>query len=338
MKFKNFKHKKIIFLILIFLLLIIIGTAFILFWPTKKVYHVGIISGTDFFVGTDEGFIRKMSELGYRENVDIVYDVKKINNDLSEANKIIEKFLKNKVDLIFSFPTNVAVLSKELTQNTKIPVVFGDATIEGTGLVKDVNFPGDNITGVRQATIETVVERFDLMHELVPNAKKYLIFYQSDLSVMLGQLRELALLAEKSGVDLILKPVDSTSDIDFYLKEQENMSSFDFDAILTIIEPVANIPSSSQILSVFAEKYKIPFGGAPLNNEACQNLFGVSIDNVLAGSQAAVLADKVLRGVPAGSIPVVTAEKYIQINLKMAEKLGLKIDDSLISRANIVIR
>jgi len=327
---------KIILSCLLFFAIIIAG--FFWFFPQKKVYHVGIISGTDFFEGTDQGFINKMTELGYRENENIVYEIKKTNNDMGEANEMIKKFVDGKVDLIFAFPTNAAILAKELTADTTIPVVFGSVTIEGSGLIQNLNYPGGNMTGVRQETVETVVKRFEIMHKLAPNAKKYLIFYQSNLTIVPNELRELLSLAEKSGVQLILEPVDSTSDIDFYLKEQEKKSSLDFDAILTIIEPVAVIPSSAKVLAVFADKHKIPFGGAPLNDGEYQNLFGVSVDNVVVGGQSAVLADKVLRGTPVGSIPIATAAKYIQINLKVAEKLGLKIDEDILSQANKIIR
>lgn len=319
------------------LLLAIFIAAFFLFYHPKKVYHIGIISGTDFFEGTDQGFRDRMTELGYKEGDNIVYDIQKTNNDMAEANKIIENFVNKKVDLIFAFPTNVAVLAKDLAKDTSIPVIFGDATIEGSGLVKDANYPGNNITGVRQATIETVIKRFELMHSLVPDAKKYLIFYQDNFPIVINQLRELLILANESGVELVLKPVDNTKDINFYLQEQDKKSSIDFDAILTIIEPVAVAPESSKILAIFADTHHIPLGGAPLFGDY-QNLFGVSIDNLVAGKQAAILADKILKGISAGSIPVVTSDNYIQINLKVAKNLGLTVDDNLLSQANEVIQ
>jgi len=337
MKIKLAKSQ-IIFILTVFVVLIGVFVGFFLINnPMKKVYHVGIISGTDFFAGTDQGFIQKMRELGYKEGENIIYDIQKTNNDSEAANKIIKKFIDDKVDLIFAFPTNVAIQAKELAKNTKIPVVFGDATIEGSGLVKDVNYPGDNITGVRQETTETVVKRFELMHKLAPNAKRYLIFYQADIAIVPNQIRELVSLAQESDVELVLKPVKSTADIVVYLKEQEESLSLDFDAILTIIEPIANIPVNSQVLSVFANMHNIPFGGAPLSGEY-ENLFGVSMDTSLAGGQAAILADKVLKGTFAGSIPVVTAEKYIQINLKIARRLGLTVDNNLFSQADEIIR
>ena len=54
--------------------------------------------------------------------------------------------------------------------------------------------------------------------------------------------------------------------------------------------------------------------------------------------QAAPLADKILGGIPAGTIPVVSAEPYFQLNFRAAEKLGLKVNEGLLSRAEEIIR
>jgi putative ABC transport system substrate-binding protein len=68
------------------------------------------------------------------------------------------------------------------------------------------------------------------------------------------------------------------------------------------------------------------------------SLFGVTVDARDAGRQAAVLADKVLNGIPAGTIPVVSAENYIEINYLKAKHLGLKVNEGLLSIANRIIR
>ncbi|MFA5356911.1 MAG: ABC transporter substrate binding protein, partial [Candidatus Omnitrophota bacterium] len=56
------------------------------------------------------------------------------------------------------------------------------------------------------------------------------------------------------------------------------------------------------------------------------------------GALAAGLADKILRGVPAGVIPVVTPELRLRINYKVIQRLGLKAPEGLLSRADEIIR
>ena len=50
------------------------------------------------------------------------------------------------------------------------------------------------------------------------------------------------------------------------------------------------------------------------------------------------LADKVLNGIPAGTIPVVTPEQDLWINYKVAQELGLRVSEGLLSMAEEIIR
>jgi ABC-type uncharacterized transport system substrate-binding protein len=50
------------------------------------------------------------------------------------------------------------------------------------------------------------------------------------------------------------------------------------------------------------------------------------------------LADKVLKGTRAGTIPVASSESYLQINMKAAQAMGVKVPDGLVKMANEVIR
>ena len=49
------------------------------------------------------------------------------------------------------------------------------------------------------------------------------------------------------------------------------------------------------------------------------------------------VADKSIRGTPAGTIPVVSAENYLRINYRMAHKLGLMAPQGLLNLADEII-
>src|SRR4030042_2196401 len=101
----------------------------------QKVYQVGILSGAEPFANIADGFKSKMTELGYIEGKNIVYDLEKTNFEPTKEEQILKKFATDKVDLIFVFPTEPAVSAKKITQGTDIPVVFAMSGIEGTNLV-----------------------------------------------------------------------------------------------------------------------------------------------------------------------------------------------------------
>jgi putative ABC transport system substrate-binding protein len=64
----------------------------------------------------------------------------------------------------------------------------------------------------------------------------------------------------------------------------------------------------------------------------------VNVDNIAVGKQAAPLIDKIFKGIQAGTIPVVSAENYIQVNYKAAQEQGITVPDGMLGQANEIIR
>jgi putative ABC transport system substrate-binding protein len=89
-----------------------------------KVYRVGILSGLSYLNEAADGFKAKMTELGYAEGKNIIYDHRKTDFDMAAYKNILNKFVADKVDLVFVFPTEATQEAKAATQGTNIPVVL----------------------------------------------------------------------------------------------------------------------------------------------------------------------------------------------------------------------
>jgi putative ABC transport system substrate-binding protein len=172
---------------------------------SSKIYKVGILCGLDFFANTADGFKTKMTELGYIEGKNIIYDFHKTNYNPVEEKNIINKFVAEKVDLIFTFPTEVSLVAKTATQDSNIPVLFANAFIEGVDLVNNIRQPGGNITGVRFPGLEVIVKRFNIMLELVPKTKRIWICYQQNYPTSANQMEVLRTEAAKASIKLIVE-------------------------------------------------------------------------------------------------------------------------------------
>ena len=303
-----------------------------------KVYHVGILSGLDYFARTADGFKDKMSELGYREGENILYDMQKTQFDPPAEQKILKKFVADKVDLILSFPTEVSLEAKAAVAGTKIPLVFANANIEGVDLIRSIPEPGGNITGVRYPGLDLARKRLEILRELAPQARRICVFYQKGYPTVAGQLEVLRPAAASAGILLLEKPVENAAELQAILQKRAEVNDLDMDAILMIAEPLCVSPDAFAVLAKFAMEHKIPVGGALMVVGSYESLFGVSTEHAATGGQAAVLADKILKGVPAGTIMVVSADSFLQINYRAAQKLGLNVSEKLLSLANEIIR
>ena len=171
---KEIKPGKILFAsFLILILALSSGCA-----EKEKVHRVGVLCGLNFFTAIGESFKEEMTKLGYIEGENIIYDFQKTNFEPGKEKQILERFVEDDVDLIFVFPTEVALAAKEATKGTDIPVVFASAFTEGNDLIDSINQPGGHVTGVRYPGTDVAVKRLEILHEIMPNAERVWLPYQ----------------------------------------------------------------------------------------------------------------------------------------------------------------
>jgi len=303
-----------------------------------KVYRVGILLGLDYFVPAVEGFKAGMTELGYVEGENIVYDVQSTDFDMAAYRRIAEGFVEDKVDLIFALPTEAALEAKAAAEGTDIPVVFANANTEGVSLVDSVREPGGNITGVRYPGVELALRRFETMRELAPEAKRFWVAYQRGYGNVTHQLAALYPGAEAAGITLIEVPADNAAEVEADLQARAASDDPGMDAIILLSDPLSAAPDALSAIGTFANEHQIPVGHILFPQEDFTPVFGVTIDIPGGGKQAAALADKVLNGTQAGTIPVVSPDQILTIDYTVAQKLGLTVPDGLLRLADEVVR
>ncbi|HEY9153179.1 MAG TPA: ABC transporter substrate-binding protein [Anaerolineales bacterium] len=324
----------ITWIVLIALLLSGCGSA-----QQAKVYHVGIVYTQSTFGSIVDGFKAQMTTLGYVEGKNIVYDVQlPTNTGTNTIQSVNQKFVSDKVDLIFAFATSAAQGAKTATQGTNIPVIFAFSTIEGTGLVDSVSQPGGNITGVRYPGAELTAKRFEILKELLPQLKRLDITYEAAYPTNQGALDALRPAAAAAGVTLIEDHITKVEDISTDLNARVQGTDPGMDAILIMPENLTQTTVGWGAISQFAADHRVPIAGNAVNQAQQGALFSYAPDLTDNGTQAALLADKIFKGIPAGTIPVVTPQAQLTLNYKVAQQLGITIPDDLLKQAATIIR
>jgi len=250
----------------------------------------------------------------------------------------LKKFRDDKVDLVLVFPTEASQEAKAAMKGTGIPVVFANVFTEDTGLIDSVRQPGGNITGVRWGGPDLVLQRYEIMRELVPGAKRMFLPYQRGYPITKSQLAALHTVASADGITLVEIPADNATELRAELEKHVPVLNSRTDGILAMAEPLCVTPDSFLVLATFSRDHNIPFGGAYVSMGGYEPVFGLTPRNIPQGRQAAILADKIFKGTPAGDIPVVTAENYFQLSYREAQRLGLNVSEGLLNRADEIIR
>jgi putative ABC transport system substrate-binding protein len=324
------------------LLLILLVVAFVLLSgcgkKTQKVYRVGILCSFEPFINIADGFKAKMAGLGYIEGKNIVYDLQIAHMDPKGEVRSARKFVKDKVDLIFAFPTEASITAKSATQGTDIPVVFAMAGIEENNLVNSVHHPGGNVTGVRYTGPDNTVKRFEILCELVPNIKRLYATYNKNYPANKASLEALRPVVSSLGITFVEVPITRLEDIQADLQARSASEDIGIDAILIMPDDLSQSPDGFGAIAKFAKEHKVPIGGGADCTADLGAMFSFVPDVFEIGTLAATLTDKILKGTPAGTIMVVTARDRLRLNYKVIQELGLTAPEGLLSMADEVIR
>jgi putative ABC transport system substrate-binding protein len=177
-----------------------------------------------------------------------------------------------------------------------------------------------------------------MMLQMLPDAKNIFVAYQRGYPIVPPQLEALHPVAKKAGVNLIEFPADTGAELQAELDARVASGDIGIDAFLFIVEPFTITPGNYEVIAKFAYEHNIPFGGAYVSADAYSDLFGIDVLSYESGKNAAVLADKIFKGTPAGTIPVASADPYMRINYKVAQHFGVIVPEGLLKQADEIIR
>jgi putative tryptophan/tyrosine transport system substrate-binding protein len=147
-------------------------------------------------------------------------------------------------------------------------------------------------------------------------------------------LRETELAAGALGVQLQYLDVRGPNDIDTVFREARKGRA---DAVLALASPVLLL-QRRQIVKIAVESRLPAIYFAPEFVEAGGLItYGTSINDLFR--RAAIFVDKILKGAKPADLPVEQPTKFeFVINLKTAKQLGLSIPQSVLFRADKVIK
>ena len=217
-------------------------------------------------------------------------------------------------------------------------MVFGNVSIEGLDLVKSLREPGGNITGVRSRVTEQVINRFEVLHETVPQAKRIYGAYDPNypgFSFVLDQLRKAI---SATDVELVEAPCTNVTELQMDLDTRAASEDIGIDAILILPTSLTSSPEAIAMVSKFATDHRLPIAGSTSFSVEKGALFNNAVFPVETGQLAATLAAKIFKGVPTGTIPILSGDSHLRINYKVAQELGLTIPEGLLKQAVEIIR
>ena len=277
----------------------------------------------------NKGFVEGLASKGYKEGQNIAYDRQNAQADQSNLQNIAHRFVNNKVNLICAIATPAAQTVANVTSD--IPIVATAVTDYKTAkLVKDNAKPGTNVTGTTD--MNPVEQQLDLLLKLVPNAKSVgTIYCSSEVNSQL-QIEILKKAAAAKGVTVKEATVSNVNDI------QQAARSL-VGKVQAIYVPTDNVLASAMptLVSV-TEEAKLPVICGEGGMVKGGGVATLGVDYYKLGFQAGEMAADILGGKSKPADMAIQAQKEFKamVNVKEAEKIGLKVPEDVLKGAELV--
>jgi putative ABC transport system substrate-binding protein len=303
--------------------------------PAKKIARIGLLIASSPSPASPrvEAFRHGLRELGYVEGKNIVIDYRYGEGKPDRLPALAAELVRLKIDIIVtggSAPTRAA---KDGT--AMIPIVMmQDVDPVGNGFIASLARPGGNITGLSAINPELSTKQLEVAREIIPKVSRLAVLYDPRNPVNIPAWKEIEHTATALRIKLLPIEVRAAEDYEpaFAAATQGRV-----EGLLVRREPlnqtyrtrIVSLAARNKLPAIYPGKQYVEVGG----------LMSYGVDSADLNRRAATYVDKILKGAKPADLPVEQPMKFeLVINLKAAKQIGLAIPQSVLYRADKVIK
>jgi putative ABC transport system substrate-binding protein len=304
----------------------------------KKVPRIGYLSplGPARESTRSEAIRLALRELGYIEGQNIVTEYRYTEGKPDRAPELAAELVRLKVDILVVAGGETSIRAAKNATKT-IPIVMVGTGIDPVkaGLVESLARPGGNVTGLTLLSRELGGKRLELLKEAVPKVARVAVLYDPANRAQVLEVKEVLPVAARS-LGLTIQPWEVRAADDFD-KVFAALSKERPDGLYVLGGPLmfvnekrtAGFALKSRLPSVYSNKEAVDSGG----------LMSYSADLADSYRRVAFFVDKILKGAKPADLPVEQPTKFeLVINFKTAKQIGLTIPQSMLYKADKVIK
>jgi len=301
----------------------------------KKIPRIGFLGNStppleENLVGP---FREGLRDLGYVEGKNIVIEWRWAEGKYERFPTLIAELIALNVDLIVTAGTPATIALKKAT--TTLPLVMiavGDPV--GTGLIASLAHPGGNLTGLTSISPELDGKRLELLREVVPKISHVAVLWNPTSPLQVVGERETQAAAHAMGIKVLSLGVQAQEQFDNAFATIRR----DRPGALLVLADRLFLHNRARIMD-FATQNRLPGVHAYEELVEAGGLMSYGPSYPGMHRRAATYVDKILKGAKPADLPVEAPAKFeLVINLKAAKQIGVTIPQSVLYRADKVIK
>ena len=301
--------------------------------PTK-IPRIGFLSGSGIPNPNIEAFRQELRYLGYVEGKNILVEYRDVEGKLDRVPGLVAELVQLKVDVLVSGNFATIRAAKQATKTIPIVIVTAQDPV-AAGLVDSLARPGGNITGLTRLTRELSGKRLELLKEIVPRISRVGVIWDTNAPGPVIAFKEYETAAQTLMILLLSLEVrgpnpDFEGAFQAAARKRANaLITIRSLALTRYPKRIANLAVKNRLPSMYEGSEYVEAGG----------LVSYTASEADQFRRAAYYVDKILKGAKPADLPVEQPTKFeFIINLKAAKQIGLTIPQSVLFRADKVIK
>jgi len=277
--------------------------------------------------------VQRLVELGYSERTGTLFEFRSADGRVDQYPKLARELVEQKCDVIFAIgPVYTARSLQEVRSQAPVVFLAVDYDPLDKRIITSLGRPGGNITGVYIPQAELAAKRMQIMREVVPAARRFLVFvdvYSTDQIAAVRKAAEAALV-ELIVIEFSKPPYDYAGALQAGRKAQA-------EALIGLASPV--FAANAAALSALLVKYRLPGAASSVPHAEAGFLISYGADVTQVSRRVAEIGARILKGAKAADIPVEQADEFeLAVNANTASALGVKIPESVLARATRIVQ
>jgi putative ABC transport system substrate-binding protein len=322
-----------IFAILVLLAAAIIAEA----QEAKKIYRIGYLSAFDAPSESSRaaGVRLALRERGYIEGQNIAIEYRYATGKRERYAELAAELVHLKVDLIVVAGGVIPIQAAKNATRT-IPIVMTGVGADPVkfGLVESLARPGGNVTGFTNFEMDLGEKRLELLKDAVPKLARVAVLYDPAIPSASQVKDDLPVAARALGLTIQLWEIRAAEGLDRFFASLNKERPDGFYASSSLV-----IAINRKRIADFALKSRLPSTHGVREAADVGGLMYYGADLTDTYRRVAYYMDRILKGAKPSDLPVEQAKKFeLIINLNTAKQIGVNIPQTLLYRADKVIK
>ncbi len=297
----------------------------------SSIPRIGVLNPQTASESLEDALRNGLSQLGYVEGKNIKLEWRRAADTPDEMRALATDLVNSGVDLIVAMGSPATRAALDATAK---PVVFLAGDPVASGFASSLARPGGNATGVSVVFTEMITKDLELLHELVPRARRIIYLTNSFNPGWPPAQKSLEHAAKKLGVRLVILDARNAAEMDAAVHAIPRSAA---DAVLVSGDLLALANRDKIAQAVRKARLPAMFPFKKYHEAGVLMSYGANYE--VAMSQIGTYIDRILKGAKPSELPIEQVSRYdFVINLRVAREMGIEVPQALLLRADEVIR